>query len=105
MKITKTFTGVFLLTFLIGSVSTFLFKDSFVFTRNESPAAEKVFALILESEQTKFFLHVSAEDYLGDLFWVGDLDRDDKPDFFLSPWIKENITESSLFLPSEAEKK
>jgi hypothetical protein len=65
---------------------------------------EIVFALVLESEQTKQILHVSGEDYLGILFWVGDLDRDNKPDFFLGAWIKENITESSLFLSSEAEK-
>lgn len=65
---------------------------------------EIVFALILESEQTKQILHIAQEDYLGVLFWVGDLDRDEKPDFFLSPWIKENITDSSLFLSSEAEK-
>jgi hypothetical protein len=41
---------------------------------------------------------------LGTLFWVGDLDSDNKPDFYLSPWIKENVTESSLFLSSESEK-
>jgi hypothetical protein len=65
---------------------------------------EILFALILESEQVKQILHVSSEDYLGTLFWVGDLDHDNKPDFFLSPWIKENITDSSLFVSSEAEK-
>ncbi len=65
---------------------------------------EIVFALILESERTKQILHVSGEDYLGTLFWVGDLDSDNKPDFYLSPWIKENVTESSLFLSSESEK-
>lgn len=62
-----------------------------------------MFVLILEFERAKQILHVSIEDYLGTLFRVGDLDRDSKPDFYLSPWIKENISESSLFLSSEAE--
>ncbi len=65
---------------------------------------EIAYALILELGMTKQILHVSADDYLGTLFWVGDLDRDNKPDFYLAPWIKENVSESSLFLSSEAEK-
>lgn len=64
------------------------------------------FALILEKEKTKQILHVSREDdYLGTIYWVGDIDRDNKPDFFLSPWIQENVSESSLFLSSKADKK
>lgn len=63
-----------------------------------------VYALILESGATKQILNVSAEDYLGTLFWVGDLDGDNKPDFYLSPWIQENNSEESLFLSSEANK-
>ena len=65
---------------------------------------ETVYALILESGMTKQILHVSAEDYLGTLYWVGDLDGDEKPDFYLAPWIQENNSEQSLFLSSEADK-
>lgn len=65
---------------------------------------QMVYALILESENIKQILHVSFEDCLGTLFWVGDLDNDNKPDLFLSPWIKENISESSLFISSEADR-
>ncbi len=66
---------------------------------------EIVYALILESETNKQILHVSSDDYLGILFWVGDLDHDNKPDFYLAPWIQENNSEVSLFLSSEADKK
>lgn len=66
--------------------------------------AEIVYALILETNETKQILHVSNEDYLGHLYWVGDLDEDGKPDFFISPWIKENISDVGLYLSSEAEK-
>lgn len=72
-----------------------------IFNKN----VEIVYALILESGATKQILHVSSEDYLGTLYWVGDLDDDDKPDFYLAPWIKENVSEVSLFLSSEADKK
>jgi hypothetical protein len=64
---------------------------------------EIVYALILEATGTKQILNVSNEDYLGSLYWVGDLDQDNKLDFFITPYVKENISESSLFLSSEAE--
>lgn len=63
-----------------------------------------VYALILEMNQTKQILNVSQEDYLGSLNWIGDLDNDGKPDFFISPWIKENVSDESLYISSEAEK-
>lgn len=66
--------------------------------------AEIVYALILEMNETKQILNVSNEDFLGSLHWVGDLDQDDKLDFYISPFVKENLSESSLFLTSEAEK-
>jgi hypothetical protein len=59
--------------------------------------------LILEADETKQILNVSNEDDLGSLYWVGDLDQDNKLDFFITPYMKENISESSLFLSSEAE--
>lgn len=62
-------------------------------------------ALILESGDIKQILHITNDSSsIGELFWVGDLDRDGKPDLYLSPWIKENNTVNSLFLSSEAEK-
>jgi len=42
MKITKIFVSVFLLTFLIGSVSILLLKNSFVSTETKSQGAEKI---------------------------------------------------------------
>ena len=42
MKITKIFVSVFLLTFLIGSVSILLLKNSFVSTETKSQGAEKL---------------------------------------------------------------
>lgn len=89
----------FVQTYKIGG-KNYVLRVERVFNKN----LEILFALILESEQTRQILHVSSDDYLGTLYWVGDFDRDKKPDFFLSPWIKENVSESSLFLSSEAEK-
>lgn len=64
------------------------------------------FALILERKETKQILDVSRkDDYLATLNWVGDLDRDGKPDLFLSPKIGDNTSEPSLFLSSKADKK
>ncbi len=62
------------------------------------------FVLLFESSKKKQIIHISREeDYLGELFWVGDLDRDGKPDIFLSPWIQENTSLNILLLSSEAE--
>lgn len=64
---------------------------------------EKRFILLFESSDKKQILHISREnDYLGTLFWVGDFDRDNKPDLYLSPWIQENTSVNILFLSSKA---
>ena len=68
-------------------------------------SGKQIFALILESENRKQILNVSNDDYLGVLYWIGDLDNDSKPDFYLSPYFHDNVTENSLFISSEADGK
>lgn len=64
---------------------------------------EKIFALVLESDGIRQVLHTSAESgSLGTLYWVGDLDRDAKPDFYLDLYVHENVANQVLFLSSEA---
>lgn len=41
---------------------------------------------------------------VGRLFWVGDIDRDAKPDFYMELTAHENVVWTGLFLSSEAEK-
>ncbi len=41
---------------------------------------------------------------LGNLYWVGDLDRDGKPDFFTNLYLNENGDYLNLYLSSRAKK-
>lgn len=69
--------------------------------------AEKIWALTLESEGIRQVLHIIREDEendLGYLFWVGDLDRDGKPDFYFDLFENYNAMNRVLFLSSQAEK-
>ena len=65
-------------------------------------------SLILENGTSKQVLHsnrsFSNDDYLGALEWVGDLNRDGKPDLYLDLYIHDNAIYKNLFLSSEAEK-
>jgi hypothetical protein len=68
---------------------------------------EKISALVLESAGKRQVLHTSiegGEDGLGLLFWVGDLDRDNKPDFYMSLSVHYNVGNHNLFLSSKAGK-
>jgi hypothetical protein len=68
---------------------------------------EQISALVLESEGKRQILHTSTEggeDGLGLLFWVGDVDRDDKPDFYMSLSVHYNVGNHNLFLSSQAGK-
>jgi len=68
---------------------------------------QKILALILENDGIRQVLHtINAEyaDSLGTLSWVGDLDRDEKPDFYFDLYIQENVVYRVLFLSSEADK-
>ena len=69
----------------------------------------KVSVLILESGQTSQIVTFNGfyekGDNIGDILWVGDLDRDGKLDFYMSHYSYEKGGfNSSLFLSSEAEK-
>lgn len=71
-------------------------------------SGDKVLALVLESEnisQVVTYGPYFDNDFLGDLLWVGDLDGDDKLDFYMNfnDWEKGSFS-SSLFLSSEAGK-
>lgn len=68
---------------------------------------KKIFALVLENggiSQTLYSIEYEGEpQYLGQLLWVGDLDGDDKPDFYMSLSIHENLDYKALFLSSMAD--
>ncbi|MDQ3713169.1 MAG: hypothetical protein M3388_13240 [Acidobacteriota bacterium] len=67
---------------------------------------EKILALILEGDEKKQVLHsirsVEEGDYLGSLYWMGDLDQDGKPDFYFDLYIHDNVEYKNLSLSSEA---
>lgn len=64
---------------------------------------EKIFALVLKSGGIRQVLNTSADSgSLGILYWVGDLDRDEKPDFYLDLYVHENVGNRVLFLSSKA---
>lgn len=68
---------------------------------------ERIGALILESDGVRQILHTAnVDDYfdLGHLYWVGDLDRDGKPDFYFDLFEHYNVMNRVLFLSSQAEK-
>lgn len=69
--------------------------------------SERILALILESHGVKQVLHTMNVNYdsgLGTLYWVGDLDRDEKPDFYFDLYAHENVENRVLFLSSKAGK-
>lgn len=77
---------------------------------------EPILALLLEGDGKRQLLHTfwtrgegdyGEENWLGSvgtLYWAGDLDRDNNPDFYLSLYAHETIHTSYLLLSSEAEK-
>ncbi len=74
----------------------------------ENRVGKKILALVLESADKKQVLHslenLGEDDYLGTLYWVGDLDRDGQPDFYFDLYIHDNVLYKNLFLSSEAER-
>lgn len=83
-------------------------KFSLKVKTGENKNGEKISALVLESGNIKQVLHsvvfVGENDYLGTLYWVGDLDRDGKPDFYFDLYFHDNVEYKNLFLSSEAKK-
>jgi hypothetical protein len=68
---------------------------------------DRIRALILESEGVRQVLHTIKEDGfydVGHLYWIGDLDRDGKPDFYFDLFENYNMNNQVLFLSSQAEK-
>ena len=72
--------------------------------KNQQP----IVALILESEGKSQTLHslesFGADDYLGELNWVGDLDGDTKPDFYFDLYFNDNVEYKNLFLSTKPKK-
>lgn len=67
---------------------------------------EEIIALILEGEGKRQIIHTvrtKESSDVGSLYWVGDLDSDGKPDFYLDLYGNDNILERILFLSSKAE--
>ncbi|MDQ3131460.1 MAG: hypothetical protein M3Q99_11960 [Acidobacteriota bacterium] len=74
-----------------------------------SERQEPILVLLLETGSESQIVHYigysSEGDYVGNLFWVGDLDSDGKLDLFMDFWNYEKGSYSSgLFLSSEAKK-
>jgi hypothetical protein len=77
---------------------------------------EKLLALALEFQGTRQILHTMQTSYegeigvkewlgqVGTLYWVGDLDGDRKPDFYIDLFWHDNVSDRVLFLSSEAKK-
>jgi len=66
----------------------------------------EILALTLEGEGKRQIIHTvqTKENFaVGSLYWVGDLDLDGKPDFYLDLYGNDNILERILFLSSKAE--
>lgn len=70
---------------------------------------EDILALVLDSDGISQTIHslkyFSEDDYLGSLYWAGDLDRDGKPDFYFSLYFHDNVEYKNLFLSSQANKR
>jgi hypothetical protein len=68
---------------------------------------ERVLALFLEGGGRRQILHtmnVANSDSLGALYWVGDLDRDEQPDFYMELYVHDNVSNKNLFLSAPAGK-
>ncbi len=90
--------------FSLNNVEYTLRTEKGISTENQ-----KILVLILETAKSSQIIHYVDlyEDWVpvGDLFWVGDLDRDGKLDLYMDFWNDEKgYYWSGIFLSSEAEK-
>lgn len=90
--------------FYLNDVEYTLRTEKGISTENQ-----KILVLILETAKTSQIIHYVDlyEDWVpvGDLYWVGDLDRDGKLDLYMDFWNDEKgYYWSGIFLSSEAEK-
>lgn len=68
---------------------------------------KKIMALLLESDDRSQILNAIPDgegNYLGVLEWIGDIDRDGKPDLYLDLYMHDNVIDKNLFLSSMATK-
>lgn len=69
---------------------------------------ENIIALILEGDGKSQVIHsiksFEEGDYLGSVYFVGDLDNDNKPDFYFDLYYHDNVAYKNLFLSSKAKK-
>jgi hypothetical protein len=69
---------------------------------------ENIISLILEGDGKSQVIHslksFEEGDYLGSVYFVGDLDRDNKPDFYFDLYFHDNVEYKNLFLSSKAKK-
>lgn len=73
----------------------------------KNKAGEKIWALTLEGNgirQIVQTMNVTFAPELGVLYWVGDIDRDGRPDIFCSLYEHDNVENSVLFISSAADK-
>ena len=68
-----------------------------------------IMILFLETAKTSqivhFIYYMEKGDYVGNLYWVGDLDRDGKLDLYMDFWnYEKGYYSSGLFISSEAKK-
>lgn len=71
-----------------------------------NPDGKPIYVLALESGNQRQILHtikMDANSDLGNLYWIGDLDGDGKPDLYLDLFEKYNVENKVLLLSSEAE--
>ncbi len=69
---------------------------------------ENIISLILEGDGKSQVIHslksFEEGDYLGSVYFGGDLDRDNKPDFYFDLYFHDNVEYKNLFLSSKAKK-
>ncbi len=90
--------------FFLGNIEYTLRVEKGISTKQES-----ILVLFLETATTSQIVHyiyyMDEYDYVGNLYWVGDLDRDGKLDLYMDFYGYEKGGYSSgLFLSTEAEK-
>ena len=74
-----------------------------IYARNKS--GDKIMALVLEGNGKRQILHTFSEAFnpdVGKLYWVGDLDKDNVPDFYMTLFEHYNVMNRVLFLSSKA---
>lgn len=84
--------------------------------RAVTPDGHRILALLLETDDKSQVLQTMRTSYEGErgdrewlestgqLYWIGDLDRDLKPDFYLSFFVHDNVANHVLLLSSKASK-